>query len=83
MKFPVCCRYISEPMGMIQKTRSGSGKIPSGFQTPTPGKGAPVRHSRTPAGTVKIASRTPNSRSNISELFYDLRLDIPGSSGAS
>ncbi|KAG0624091.1 hypothetical protein M758_3G223400 [Ceratodon purpureus] len=76
-------RYISEPMGIIQKTRSGSGKIPSGFRTPTPGKGAPVRQSRTSAGITKVASRIPNSRTNISELFYDLRLDSPGSSGAS
>lgn len=70
-------------MGTIQKTRSGNGKLSSGFQTPTPGKGAPLRHSRTSAGTTKVASRIPNSRSNISELFYDLRIDSPGGSGAS
>ena len=69
-------------MSIIQKTRSGSGNIPSCFRTPTPGKGAPIRH-RTSAGITKIASRNPSSRSNISELFYDLRLESPGGSGAS
>jgi hypothetical protein len=80
----LCYRYISEPIGTIQKTRAGSGKISSGFQTPTPRKGDPVRSfSRTSAGTVKVASRVPGSRSNISELFYELRLDSPGGAGTS
>jgi hypothetical protein len=83
MEVPLCCRYLSEPMGIIQKTKSRSAKISSGLQTPTPGKGAPTRHSRTSAGVTKVASRISNSRSNISELFYDLRLDSPGGSGAS
>lgn len=85
LDFSVCCRYRSEPMGTIQKTRAGSGKIPSGFLTPTPRKGDPVRSlsSRISAGTVKVAGRIPTSRSNISELFYELRLDSPAGPGTS
>jgi len=83
MRVMPVCRYISEPTGTIQKTRSGIGKLSSGFQTPTPGKGASLRHSsRTPAGTTKVATRIPTSRSNVAELFYDLRIDSPGGSGA-
>lgn len=48
-------RYLSEPMGIIQKTKSRSAKISSGLQTPTPGKGAPTRHSRTSAGVTKAS----------------------------
>ncbi|XP_024362912.1 uncharacterized protein [Physcomitrium patens] len=77
-------RYISEPAGISQKTRSGSVKIPSGFRTPTPRKGDSVRslNSRTSVGP-KVAPRIIGSRSNISELFYDLKLESPGGSGSS
>lgn len=76
----MCCRHTSEPMGVIQKTRASSGKIPSGLLAPTPRKGDLVRtlNCRTSAGTVNIASRIPNSRLNISELSHELRLDSGG-----
>ena len=58
MEVPLCCRYLSKPMGIIQKIKSSSAKISSGLQTSTPpGKGAPTRHSRTSAGVSKVASR--------------------------
>lgn len=84
-----CCRYISEPMGNIQKSfsRVGSGyKTPSGMVTPTPRRPTPIRsmNSRASAGSMKkVVSRTATTRSNVADMFYELRLDSPGGSNSS
>lgn len=82
-------RYISEPMGNIQKSfsRVGSGyKTPSGMVTPTPRRPTPIRsmNSRASAGSMKkVVSRTATARSNVADMFYELRLDSPGGSNSS
>ncbi|KAH9571300.1 hypothetical protein CY35_02G088200 [Sphagnum magellanicum] len=70
-------RYISEPMGNVLKSHN---RTVSGNRIPTPRKTTPVAAKSSLGSSTGLgvpSSRPSTSRTNVAELFYDLRLDSP------
>lgn len=76
-------RYISEPKSNVLKSHNrtvSDNRTVSGNRIPTPRKTTPVAAKSSLGSSTGLgvpSSRPSTSRSNVAELFYDLRLDSP------